>query len=44
MIDRAQFEDEGSGRLAIVLGGEVTISPQQIQLLKNQLQERMPAR
>lgn len=44
MIDKAQFEDEGSGRLAIVLGGEVTISPQQIQLLKNQLKERMPAR
>ena len=44
MIDKAHFEDEGSGRLALVLGGEVTISPQQIQLLKNQLKERMPAR
>jgi len=44
MIDKAQFKDEGSGRLAILLRGEVTISPQQIQLLKNQLKERMPAR
>ena len=44
MIDKAQFEDEGSGRLGIVLAGEFTISPQQIQLLKNQLRERMPAR
>jgi hypothetical protein len=44
MIDEAQFEDEGSGRLAIFLQGESTISPQQIQLLKNQLKERMPAR
>jgi hypothetical protein len=37
MIDKAQFEDEGSGRLAIVLRGELAISPQQIQVLKNQL-------
>ena len=44
MIDRAQFEDEGSGRLGIVLAGEVAITPQQIQLLKNQLKERMPPR
>lgn len=44
MIDKAQFADEGSGRLALGLQGEVAISPQQIQLLKNQLKERMPAR
>jgi hypothetical protein len=44
MIDKAQFKDEGSGRLAILLQGEVTITPQQIQLLKNQLKERIPAR
>ncbi|HVN78778.1 MAG TPA: hypothetical protein VMW38_07255 [Terriglobia bacterium] len=42
---RSQLDkDEGSGRLAIVLGGEVTISPQQIQTLKNQLRDRTPAR
>jgi citrate lyase beta subunit len=40
MIDRAQFEDENAGRLQ----GEVAISPQQIQLLKNQLKGRMSAR
>jgi hypothetical protein len=44
MIDKAQFEDAGSGRLAIVLRGEFTISPEQIKILKNQLKERMPAR
>jgi len=44
MIDKAQFEGEGSGRLAIVLGGEVLISRQQTQLLKDKLKERMPAR
>lgn len=44
MIDQAQFEDEGSGRLGVMLQGEVAISPQQIQLLKTQLKERLPAR
>ncbi|HEY6293537.1 MAG TPA: hypothetical protein VI455_18440 [Terriglobia bacterium] len=44
MIDKAQFEDKGSGRLGIALQGEVTISAQQVQLLKNQLKERAPAR
>ena len=44
MIDQARFEDEGSGRLGLVLQGEVAISQQQIQLLKTQLKERMPAR
>ena len=44
MIDKAQFEDESSGRLGIILQGEVAISPQQIRPLKNQLKERMPAR
>ena len=39
-----QFEDEGSGHLAIVLQGEFAISPRQIKVLKNQLRERMPAR
>lgn len=44
MLDKAQFEDEGSGRLGVVMGGQVVISLQQIQLIKNQLKERMPAR
>ena len=44
VIDHAQFEDEGSGRMALATGGQVTISPQQIQLLKEQLKERLPAR
>ncbi|MGO8791198.1 MAG: hypothetical protein ACLQVL_27965 [Terriglobia bacterium] len=43
MIDKAQFEDEGSSRLGIALAGEVTISPQQVQLIKSQLKEHMPA-
>jgi len=40
----APFEDAGSGRLAIALQGEFTISPEQIKVLKNQFKERMPAR
>jgi hypothetical protein len=44
VIDKARFEDEGSGRLGIALAGAVTITPQQVQLLKAQLKERMPAR
>lgn len=43
MIDKAQFEDENSGRLGMILQGEVAISPQQIQLLKNQLKGHMQA-
>jgi hypothetical protein len=42
MVVKAQFEDEGSGRLGIVLRGEAAISPQQILLLKNQLKQRLP--
>jgi hypothetical protein len=44
VIDKAQFKDEGSGRLGIALAGKVSISPQQIQFLKEQSKERMPAR
>ena len=44
VIDHAQFEDEGGGRMALALGGQVTISPQQVQLLKEQLKEHLPAR
>lgn len=43
-VDKAQFEDEGSGRLAIVVRGEVKVSAQQVQLLKNQLKERRSPR
>jgi hypothetical protein len=44
MIDKAQFADEGSGRLGLILAGQVAITRQQIQLLKNQLKEHMPPR
>ena len=44
VIDNAQFRDAGSGRLAVVLGGEVQISDKQIQLLRRQLKEGVPAR
>ena len=44
VIDKAQFRDAGSGRLAVVLGGEVRISDKQIQLLRRQLNEGAPAR
>jgi cobalamin biosynthesis protein CobT len=44
VIDKAQFTDTGSGRLALALGGEVPISEKQIQFLRSQLKERMPAR
>jgi hypothetical protein len=36
----ARFKDAGNGRLAVVLDGEIHITPEQAQLLKNQLQER----
>ena len=42
-IDEAAFRDVGSGRLGLVLGGEVQISEQQIQLVRSQLKERVPA-
>jgi hypothetical protein len=41
-IDKAQFKDAGSGRLAVVLGGEAQISAKQVQLLRSQLKQRMP--
>jgi hypothetical protein len=40
-IDEAAFRDNGSGGLALVLGGEVRISEQQVQLVKSQLKERL---
>jgi hypothetical protein len=33
-------KDAGHGRLAVVLDGEIHITSEQAQLLKNQLQER----
>jgi hypothetical protein len=42
-IDKAEFRDAGSGRLALVLGGEVQVSERQVQLLKGELNERLPA-
>ena len=44
VIDKAQFRDGGSGRLGVVLGGEVRISDKQIQLLRRQLKEGAPTR
>lgn len=41
-IDKARFEDEGAGRLAVVLVGEVTISSQQIQMVEKQLAAHAP--
>jgi hypothetical protein len=43
VMDKAEFNDEGSGRLAIALGGQVTITPEQIQRIKEQLKTRLPA-
>jgi hypothetical protein len=42
VIDKAEFKDTGSGRLAVVLSGEVQISDKQIQLLRRQLQRHAP--
>jgi len=36
----ARFKDGGSGHLVVVLGGEIHITSQQADLLKNQLRER----
>jgi hypothetical protein len=41
-INRAQFDDEGSGHLGFVLAGRVVISSQQVQLIKNKLKGRLP--
>jgi len=39
-VRSARFKDAGHGRLAVVLDGEIHITSEQAQLLKNQLQER----
>jgi hypothetical protein len=43
VIDEAEFDDEGSGRLAVALGGQVTITREQIQRIKEQLKTRLSA-
>lgn len=43
-IDRAQFVDEGAGRLGVVLEGSAVITPQQIQAIETQLRGRIPTR
>lgn len=39
-VRSARFKDASNGRLAVVLEGEIHITSEQAQLLKNQLQER----
>jgi len=43
-IDRAEFQDSGSGNLGLVLDGEAHISETQVEALKSQLKERLPTR
>ena len=40
-IRNAQFQDDGSGNLSVVLDGEIRISNEQIKVLGNQLKERL---
>jgi hypothetical protein len=40
-IDRAAFRDAGSGRLLVVLDGQVRITKEQVQQLSKQVNERM---
>jgi hypothetical protein len=42
-IQNAEFKDAGSGRLAVVLDGEIRITKEQVQLLSKQVKERMAA-
>lgn len=39
-VRSARFEDSGHGGLAVVLGGDIHLTSEQAQMLKNQLQER----
>ncbi len=41
IIQNAQFQDDGSGNLGVVLDGEIRISNEQIKVLANQLKERL---
>ena len=40
-IDKARFADDGAGSLAVVLAGEVNISREQIQMIKEKLQQTL---
>ncbi len=43
-IENAEFKDGGSGRLIVVLDGQVRITKEQVQILSKQLKERIAAR
>ena len=43
-IESAEFKDGGSGRLLVVLDGQVRITKEQVQTLSKQVQERIAAR
>jgi hypothetical protein len=40
-IENAEFKDAGSGRLAVVLDGQVRITKEQVQMLSKQVKERI---
>jgi hypothetical protein len=42
-IQNAEFKDAGSGRLVIVLDGEIRITKEQVQILSKQVKQRMAA-
>jgi hypothetical protein len=42
-LQNAEFQDEGSGRLAAVLDGEIHITKEQLQILSKQVKERIAA-
>jgi hypothetical protein len=43
-IENAEFKDGGSGRLIVVLDGQVRITKEQVQILSKQVKERIAAR
>jgi hypothetical protein len=43
-LQNAKFTDAGSGRLLVILGGEVRITDEQVAALTKQVQERMGSR
>jgi hypothetical protein len=43
-IENAEFKDGGSGRLLVVLDGQVRITKEQVQVLSKQVKERIAAR
>jgi hypothetical protein len=42
-IQNAEFKDAGSGRLVVVLEGEIRITKEQVQILSKQVKQRMAA-